>query len=251
MQVRNPALAGLGQSDWRGQYRHFTDQYYVPLDFTTIEYDTKAECIQPHGPGLRFSDNDTPFPSWLRRLIAGTWTHVAATGWQPATGVGENDGPGLLIPLLQPGQWELEVVLDYSAPAGVDDEGYCSFGYITNSNHVGACATIYDNAAGATQLIASLETNNGDDTFTTRYTGAILAGPFAGPVTYRFRCMNGCVSVWDDQDDAWHDYEDRPALVGQVAAIPYTAAWAFIQFADTGNQFWTIYVQSLSVNYIV
>jgi hypothetical protein len=56
------------------------------------------------------------------------------------------------------------------------------------------------------------------------------------------------VGVYDPQDSAWHYYEER-----QNAGIGYTAAWAFVQFYkyNNANPFWNVYLESLSLTYLV
>lgn len=210
------------------------------LDFTGTDYDTVAEC---NVVGLRFSDTDTPFPDTFRFSVSGTWTHSTGNGWQPASSTAD-EGPALIIPLCRAANWELELVINY-APTNVLHMMTLDFGYISNSNHVGACATIADAWATSSQIRASLNTNDGDDTYTAQYTGATLAS--TGERTYKFRCKNGCVSVWDEQDDAWHNYTGR-----QNAGLAYTAAWAFIQVRKYSSQdLCTIYLKSLILTYLL
>lgn len=244
-QIRNTSAAYIQSVDHRPAYNHFVDPFFLEMDFTGTEYDTKAECQYR---GLRFSDDDTPWPDALIAITGpGTWTHSADNGWQPGE-MDENEGPSLLIPLMRPANWILELQWKY-APADVNEQGILYFGYITNSNQPGAYARIEDTSAAASQLEAHLDTNDGDDSYTERYNGAALAG--AATRTYRFRCMHGCISVWDDQDDAWHDYEGRYGVIPQMASIPYTAAWAFIQTVMPIGAAapWTAYLAGLKLSF--
>ena len=245
MQIRNSDHDDQHDSNSRPQYRHFVDPFFLEMDFTGTDYDTLAEC---NYRGLRFSDSDTPWPTTLRYTSGGTWAHSAGNGWRP-TAADDEVGPALLIPLLRPANWILEVKWKY-APAAVTEQGILVFGYITNSNQPGAYARIEDINAAVTELSAHLDTNDGDDTYTERYNGVALAG--AATRTYRFRCMHGCVSVWDDQDDAWHDYVGRYGIIPQAASIPYTAAWAFLQTVPPADQianFWTAYLSALKLSF--
>jgi hypothetical protein len=199
---------------------------------------------------LRFSDLDTPFPASLivAYPVSGTWVHVAGRGWHGVPAV-EGEGPALLIPLLRPANWEIEVDLDYGTPGGITDEGIFVFGYCTSSNHVGAYGQIEDLNVAATSLTERLYTNDGaPGGYTQRYAGAALAG--AAVRTYSFRCMNGCVGVWDDVDNLWHDYEGKQCAEDEGA---WTAVYAFLQFpyfpyANAGV-FWTIYLRRLQIIY--
>jgi hypothetical protein len=209
----------------------------LDLDFTGTSYDAKAEC---QALGIRFSDADAPFPAELYGVEAGSWAHAAGSGWQP-TSVVDNTGPALVVPLLRPGNWQLAAGLTY--PAGGTNFRMV-LGYLTGSNHCGAAAVILDDAA-ADSLRATLQTNDGDDTFTGRYSALSTLG--AGTWTYKFRCYTGTVSVWDHYDDTWRNYTGRQAL-GRA----YTPAYAFIQFLKTpGATFPTCYLSSLALTYLV
>lgn len=210
------------------------------LDFTGTAFDTKAKC---QTLGLRFSDDDEPFPETLLHSVSGSFSHSATAGWRPTAPVND-EGPALLLPLARPGNWELEIVLNYN-PAGASDQGRVYVGYLASTNHVGAAAMFVDAWNAAYDMRASLTTNNGDDTLTTQYTGTILSG--TGLRTLRFRCENGAVGVWDPQGSSWHYYEGR-----QSAGIAYTAACAFVQFYkyDNTNPFWNVYLDSLKLTYL-
>jgi hypothetical protein len=212
----------------------------IELDFTDTAYDTKAEC---NARGLRFSDAASPFPTSLRFPIGGgTWSHSTGNGWQPAAATDEQ-GPGILLPAVRGGNWELRVGVNYS-PAGVTDKGAIQVGYLTTTNHVGAYGQIEDNDAANSEMLWKLITNDGDETYTAQYTGSTLAA--TGQQEIRFRCIYGCVGVYDDEDDAWNYYEGR-----QTSSVAYTAAYPFIGFYKFASAtFWTIYVESLKLLYL-
>ena len=216
----------------------------LDLDFTGTDYDTKAKC---QAVGLRFSDSDTPFPSTLVKTIADGWTHSAGNGWQGSS-TAQNQGPGIIIPLMRPGNWELEWVVYYPSNAANRAGGFYS-GYITASNHVGAYLVVLDES-GSQQRIRGLgATNDGDDTYTTRInSGAVVSG--VSTTTWRLRIQNGCLYCYDDGDDAWHSYTGR-----QSAGIAYTPAYAFMQFFNhanpASNPTATMYLQSLKLTYLL
>ena len=115
---------------------------------------------------------------------------------------------------------------------------------LTTSNHVGAYGQISDANNAATEMTWRLFTNDGDDTFTERYTGTTLSA--SGSQEIRFRCMYGCIGVYDDQDDEWNYYTGR-----QTSTVAHTAAYPFIQmYKFTGETFWTIYVESAKLVYL-
>ena len=245
MQLRNSDHDDQHDSNSRPQYRHFVDPFFLEMDFTGTDYDTFEKCQYR---GLRFSGEDTPWPFTLVYPVSGSWLYSAGNGWQ-AVPNNEEMGPALLIPLLRPANWILEIKWKYAA-AAITEQGILAFGYIANSNQPGAYARIEDLDAAATEMDAHLDTNNGNDTYTEQYNGASLAG--SATRTYRFRCMHGTVGVWDDQDDAWHDYLGRYGVIPEMASIPYTAAWAFLQSVppyDQAPNFWTAYLSSLKLGF--
>jgi hypothetical protein len=211
----------------------------IELDFTSTDYDTKSEC---NARGLRFSDTDTPFPSSLAGgITSGTWAHSTGNGWQPSS-TNDNEGPAIMIPLNRGGNWQINLCVDLSdATAGRYHT--VQLGYVTASGHVGAVAQINDQSANV-RYQAKLQTNDGDDTFTVRYTGTALDGAAAREI--RFRCLTGCVSVWDDQDDAWHDYEGL-----QSTGIAYTPTHAYIQVIKLATQSLSeMYISSVKLLYL-
>jgi len=213
----------------------------LDLDFTGTAYNTKAKC---QAVGLRFSDADTPFPSPLRYTVSGSWSHSAGNGWQPAAPT-DDQGPAILVPLSRGGNWEVEVGFYYS-PATAALRGRLLVGYTCGSSHLGAFGQVNDASAGAKELKWLLLTNDGDDTYSTPHIGTVLPNP-SGSYKIKFRSLRGCVSVYDDQDDAWHDYVAR-----QSAGIAYTPAGAFLQALKAGTStFWTVYLESLKLTYLL
>lgn len=212
----------------------------LSLDFTGALYDSKSEC---NAVGLRFSDSDTPFPSTLRFTVGGTWSHTASTGWLAAPG--NDQMTAIVFPLMRSSNWALTFTLNYD-PTAASHRLRALAGYITSSNTVGAHAHIIDNSASS-QLTCYLVTNDdaGNSNFTNRYTGSALSG--TGTRLYGFKSQNGALSVYDEQDDAWHDYEGH-----QSTSASFTAAYAFIGFYKyTSYTFARTYLRSLTVQYLV
>ena len=152
----------------------------------------------------------------------------------------------MLIPLVRPGNWQIECTLDYT-PDNVNQEGILALGYISNSNHMGACGSLADESAIASEVEAWIETNDGEDTLTNRYTGAVQG---VGDIVLGFRSVNGVIEVYDDDDNAWHSYEGHP-----TTTVSYTAGWAFLQFYNLGgfgsSDPWTgVHIKSLTLTYL-
>jgi len=108
-----------------------------------------------------------------------------------------------------------------------------------------AAALVRDASAAGQALRATLETNNGDDTYTARYSATSSLG--AGSWTYKFRCLGGAVSVWDDYDDGWHDYAGR-----QSVGHGFTPAYGFVQFIKAaGVAFPAVYLTAFNLSYLL
>jgi len=226
------------QSVWR------LGDVVLDLDFTGTSYDTKAEC---QVVGLRFSDADTPFPDTLVvTTSAGGWTHVAGEGWQPSSLTADN-GPGIIVPLMRPGNWELEAVLKVPAQA-VNTRGLLYHGYIVGSNHVGAFARWCDTSGDTLRFEGTLWTNDGDDTFSQQINWGNLAS-VAGTWTVRFVSRNGCVGGYESVGAAYQWYTDR-----QCSGVNYTPTWAFLQYDPYNyptSPEWVVYIQSLKLTYLL
>lgn len=211
------------------------------LDFTGTLYNTVAKC---NAVGLRFSGSDTPFSNPLgTSSTGGTWAHTAGQGWV-ATAASEQYA-AITLPLMRPGNWQFDVTLNYQA-ANVAHMLDMFFGYVTQSGHVGGIAEAVDGSAVATQLQCYLYTNDGDDTYTIRYSAvAPLAG--TGLRTYKMRCLTTCPGVWDELDDTWHNYTGHQCATGS-----YSPAYGYFVIGPLGaNVLAAHYVTNLSLTYIL
>jgi hypothetical protein len=218
-----------------------SDESVINPDFTGSIYVTKSEC---QTLGMRFSDSDTPYPDPVGGLksISGSWSISAGNGWKPAASVSD-EGPAIMIPLVKGQNWEFEVIVNYAA-AGVSDEGDFLIGYLTPSGHIGAYANLVDDQAAATQLVADLYTNDGDDTYTSRYTGSAISG--TGQRTFRLRNENSCIRFYD-HTNGWQAYTGH-----QSTGVAYHPAYVFVQtLFHTGTTFWTMYVESIKIMYLL
>ncbi len=168
------------------------------LDFTGTDYDTKAEC---NAVGMLFSDSDTPFPTQLKNTVrlTDTWSHSAGNGWTPSPTT-DNEGPALLWPLQRAGDWEAYIECYLNAPSG--ENVYFNFGAVGQGLHVPFYVLNY--AFDAKHYRARLSTNDGDDTYTTRYSGTTITS--AGTYEFYLRSINSVLQVYDDQNDSWNDY---------------------------------------------
>jgi len=218
----------------------------LDLDFTGV-YDTKAEC---EALGLKFGDsNSYPFPD---QLVPGyatnkAWSHSAGTGWTATLVGGEASGGFIIVPIMRPGNWEIEIVVDYTPDNdNANQIGFIHLGYISNSNHMGAEAALLDVSTLTSTVNTYLYTNDGDDTITSRYSGAAQS---AGDITLALRSVNGVLQIYDDQDNAWHDYEGH-----QTTTVSYTAGWTFfgISNVSTAPAPWTgVHIKSFKLTYLL
>lgn len=210
------------------------------LDFTGTLFDTVDKC---HRVGLRFSDVDSPFPTVVTwNAPTGSWSHAAGRGWQPFSSTSAA-GPAIVFPLAQGHEWELTMVVDYRDVA-LTTLSHVELAYMSNSGNTGAIAAMPSFNAAQKQVACNLYTNDGDDTYTTRYAGAVQSG--ADNYTLKFRNKNGTVGVWDPEDDDWHHFEGRGAA-GQA----YNAALGAIQVRQkSSTALDEIYIQSLKVRYL-
>jgi hypothetical protein len=210
----------------------------IDLDFTGTDYDTKAEC---NAEGIQFSDADTPYPATCYVQQDGTWTHVTSSGWKPAT-TDETKGPSLIFPIARSENWELEIVFNFDS-SDVSDTGQLILFAMTPSNHIAFFAMADDSHGSADQLVFSLFTNDGDDTYSSAYVGSGLAG--TGQRTIKLRNLNGTYGIWDDQDDSWHDDEGR-----QSVGIPYGPMYLGLQARKGANTMVTFEVENLKLTYL-
>ena len=93
----------------------------ITLDFTSTDYDTKAECTA--AVGMKFSDSDTPFPTKFWSTTSGSWSHSASNGWSPSSTI-TNQGPGILFPLNRDSNFEIDVVITYDPSLATDQAAY-------------------------------------------------------------------------------------------------------------------------------
>jgi len=213
----------------------------LTLDFTTDLWDTVAECNKL---GIKFSDVNSPFPTILRAYdVAGTWENIDGRGWQPFCSVDE-DGPAILIPLASTGDWELLLDLDFTH-AAVAGKSYTEVGYLDASGQVGAHCEYRDNDGSNVDYQAYLYTHDGDGTYTNRYLGSVDVG--ATVKTVGIRVMSSTISIYDNEDLAWHEYEAPSA----PAASGWGTSAAYIQFLKvTGSTLDEVYVRSLKMRYL-
>lgn len=217
----------------------------LDLDFTGTDYDTVAEC---EAMGLKFGDSVTyPFPDQLVPAYATDepWSHDAGTGWKVTLASGVSSGGFILVPLMRPGNWEAEVVIDFT-PTNVDQVGLVNVGYISNSNHMGANAVLLDISVIASEVTTVLQTNDGDDTPTSRYTGAAQG---TGNITLALRSINGVLEVYDDQDNLWHPYEGH-----QSTGISYTAGWVYFGLTNLSTHAdpWVgVHIRNFKLTYLL
>lgn len=223
---------------------------YIPqpknIFFDFINTDTtKAAC---KAKGLVFNDDTTLFATRVsgvvgatQYIIDGTWANVAGEGLLPTVVATANHCSAFTIPLLQP-DYILTIEIKH-AQVAVAETAYLFFGDFTDSNHSGYFLQVRDNSVAAYQFQAMLTTNSGSDSATVRYTGVALANP--GTQTYKLKHQNSCISCFDAQDAAWHDYEGHPSLKSYNGnfLIFLTRTAAAVAPA-------TIYYRSLTLEYI-
>lgn len=226
------------------RYTHWPNGEYLDMDFTGTDWNTKVEC---NYVGLRFSDVATPFPGNLTWPVSGTWAHSAGNGWQPTITVNA-EGPAILIPIMRPGNWELFLDYEYT-PGNVNERFWLALGYIANSNHYGAFAAVRDAWVGASDLQYHLYTNDGDDTGTAQYNGVVIAGA-VGNYQIGFRAQNGCVGVYDDQNNSWNYFTGRQCT-GASPYSTFTAAHAFLQFNRSDANVPTLRIRNLRLTYLL
>lgn len=191
------------------------------FDFTGIDYNTKVKC---QAKGFLFSDEDTPFPDAMYGDVSGTWTYDTGVGWK-AAGTVNSEGPAIVLPLIRPYNWELAVTFDYS-PGEVAENVRLILGSMAPDNEYIALAFAQDNAVGASELVWLLYTNDGAGSVDVQFTGDALAG--TGERVIKLRSLNGCVSVYDNEDNVWEDYTGRQAGTG------FNPSHVFIQVQKLG-----------------
>jgi len=219
---------------------------YIPqpknLSFDFINTETiKGAC---KAKGLVFNDDTTRFPTNLyfgaTAPVVGTWANVAGEGWLPTiAGVNLNTG-AFIIPIKSP-DYILTLEFKYDV-THINNRGGVIIGELTESNHIPIMANIYDASTTLTQLQSYMYSNNGNDAFSLQYTGTALAG--TGVRTYKLKKQNGCVSLYDAQDSAWHNYEGHQGLKSYMSK--YHIVFMRIYDANIAS----FYFRSLTIEYI-
>lgn len=214
---------------------------YIDLDFTQNNLATKSAC---EAAGLIFSDIESLFPDKIVNGISGSWSHSTGKGWTP-TAPDDDKGPAILIKLCRLCDWEIELILNYE-PSGVNEKGAVKIAAMLPSNHYAFFAMARDSSISEKQIDTGLYTNNGDDINTSRYQGSVEIVTTSIDWIIGLRNKNGVLQVYDDQDDAWHNYTGR-----QSAGRGYTASHiAIAYYKYTGANFWTSYLKSLKFKYL-
>ncbi len=207
------------------------------FNFAGTALDTSEKC---NAVGIRFS-GDSPFPTPNLGTISGSWSHVADHGWKPASTV-DAQGPALLIPLPACGP-NIKIVVEFEyAPSAVTQKGALHIAGLTRTQNVAAYVITYDDQFGSSGLTAEGQTNDGDETYTARYSGTFYAG--SAIRTYGLRWLSACPGFYDAQDSAWHYYTAKPSV------IPYTPEYLYIYFQKySGFTFFDpVYIKSVTVS---
>lgn len=210
------------------------------LDFTGTLWDTKEKCRRV---GLRWSDEDDPFPGLITwNAPTGTWSHAAGQGWQPFS-TGTDAGPAFLFTLAQGHEWEVEIEVDLR-DASLSTRAYIELCYLTNSGHTGAIAGMCTDNVAYKRNQTYLYLNDGDDTYTLRYTGTRAASGLLDMLGLRNK--SACTGIYDEMVDSWNDYKWRGST-GKA----YNAATIALQI----RRFSTVsldemFIRSLSVRYL-
>jgi len=215
------------------------------FDFTGTQYNTKAKC---NAAGIYFHDDGGYYPTSFGiagfTVQSGTWTHSAGNGWI-ASSIGESQNADFIIRLTKQ-NFQVDLEFDYEESGAANERGYMRICCITDSNHIGFGGQAYDenDDAGAPQLVWNLWTNDGDDTLTNKYTGAALAG--TGVRYLKVKSVNGVISIYDDQNDSWNDYEGHQD-VGRSYTYNYVG---FFNYKTAAKALAPIYIRKIDITYI-
>jgi len=224
---------------------------YIPqpknLSFDFINTDTtKAAC---KAKGLVFNDDITSlFPLSVAGMIGasaysidGTWNYVAGEGWLPTVVAVKNHCSAFMLPLKY-ADFIMTIQLKH-AQIDVSETAYLFFGDISDSNHSGYFLQVRDNSTVVHQFQAMLVSNSGGDTGVAVWTGTAKTNP--GIQTYKLKHQNGCISCYDPQDSAWHDYE------GHTSIRSYTGnRLVFLTRTAVAAAPADVYFRSLTIEYI-
>ncbi len=190
------------------------------LDFTGTDFDTKAEC---QAYGIRFSDDDTPFPDEGISVYDndGDWTHSAGRGWY-ASGMADGKGATLMFPLYRAAQWCLEMWLDLDdialntgAYAMLGAEGVDMGTIIWAWWRIGR--KVLDSNVYA---LWNVYTNDGDDTYTDQ-TGHFTKSNVNTTYKIGIRLINQIFQFYDDQADTWQTATTARWCTTEIAGIAY------------------------------
>lgn len=193
----------------------------LDADFTTSSSKATWQAL-----GIRFSDDDTPFPLSLRWPVSGAWSWLTSYGFY-ASSASDGGGPAMLIPLMRPGNWRLETEI-YCGELATADRVDIHLGHVAASNHVGESLRVRVYSVSSTAYVgAYIETNDGDDTFSTRNVLGTATNTL-GTWKFRVEKVNACFSVMSttpgDVPYSAASYTGR-----QSAGIAFTPAYAFVQ----------------------
>jgi hypothetical protein len=143
---------------------------------------------------------------------------------------------------MRPGNW---YALLYFTTVGspVLDMSRVEVGGITATNQVVGYGEARDPSTISRQYYARLFSNDGDDTFTERFLGSVENNLSVERIG--FRCQNGCIGVFDEDDNTWDYWEGRNAV-----GVAYTPANAFIQVRKiTGSTLNIIHLTRIQIVY--
>lgn len=212
----------------------------VYFDFINVE-NTKSKCQEK---GLIFNDSSSLFPTIVGTgafLLVGTWAHSAGNGWLPTIPGVNGRAAGFILPVKQ-SDYIFEVEYNY-LPSNDNQTIIIYLSEVSDSNAIPFFTYTADLSAVASSLTTTLYTNDGDDTTTVRYGGVALVG--TGIRTYKIKKQNGCLSVFDAKDSAWHDYE------GHASDKSYSGKFHQLYLRATGvNVSSPIYFRSLRIQYL-
>lgn len=151
-------------------------------------------------------------------------------------------GAAILFPIPSPNSG-FDVVAGFNYdPAGVGETGRLLFGVMDENANIGYYVEVEDNSVGASQLVATAYTNNGDNTFAA---GTPSAPQSPGAFSLRIRSLNGGRSL---------TYIPNGAFVPYASDIPddglrFSNHYAFIVVSNAGlaGSYWVNYFTGLLV----
>jgi len=192
----------------------------LDMDFTGTDYDTKAKC---QAGGMLFSDSDSPFPSeFVGKIVnmSDGFSHVTGNGWQPSLSA-DNRGPALMWPVHRSGNWEARINVYLSSSSGKNV--YFHFGAVGMGLHTPFY--IFNYAYNTIDMRTYMYVNNGDDTYTSAYTGNQVYT--SGNYDFYIRSVNGVIQIYDDQNNSWYTHDGVFGAgfgIAHIFLIPYNRA---------------------------